>query len=133
MKIVLDTNVIASGVFWKGSSLEIIQAWVADQFQVFVTGEILNEYQIILKRLDPSPTKPVARQWMPFIFQNSILISTKISVKICRDPDDDKILDCAIAAEARYIVSGDKDLLILERFQSVEIVTPSAFLKILQK
>ena len=133
MKIVLDTNVIASGVYWKGSSFEIIQRWTTDQFQVFITGEILNEYKIILERLDPVPIKPVAQHWIPFIFQNSALVTAKTSVKICRDPDDDKILDCALAAEAKYIVSGDKDLLILERFQSVEIVTPSAFLQILKK
>jgi putative PIN family toxin of toxin-antitoxin system len=133
VKIVLDTNVIASGVYWKGSSFEIIQRWTTDQFQVFITGEILNEYKTILEKLDPVPTKPVAQHWIPFIFQNSVLVTTKTSVKICRDPDDDKILDCALAAEAKYIVSGDKDLLSLGRFRSVEIITPPAFLKILQK
>ena len=132
MKIVLDTNVIASGVYWKGSSFEIIQRWTTDQFQVFITGEILNEYKMVLERLDPIPTKPVAQHWIPFIFQNSVLVTAKTRVKICRDPDDDKILECAIAAEAKYIVSGDKDLLSLHQFQSIGIVTPPAFLNILK-
>jgi predicted nucleic acid-binding protein len=48
--------------------------------------------------------------------------------QICRDPDDDHVLGTAIAGNADYIVTGDRDLLVLERFQTVEIVSPSEFM-----
>lgn len=133
MRVVIDTNVLASGIFWKGSPSRILERWAKDEVQVFTTLELLKEYQETLEELDQSPGKTLARHWLLFVAQNSTIISPKTAVKICRDPDDDKILDCALSAGAKYIVSGDKDLLSLGRFQSVEIVTPSAFLEILKK
>lgn len=129
MKIVLDTNVLASGVFWGGSPFKILERWAANKFQVFVTPEMLKEYQETLEELDPTPNDQTARLWFAFVVKNANLVLPKMAVKICRDPDDDKILDCALSARAKYIVTGDKDLLSLGWFQSIEIVTPAAFLK----
>jgi len=53
-------------------------------------------------------------------------------VKVCRDPDDDKFISCAIDGQCYYIVSGDKDLLSLKEQQQVKIVTVSVFLDILR-
>ena len=55
------------------------------------------------------------------------LINPTTEVNVCRDPDDDKFIECAVDAEAVYIVSGDKDLLDLDRFDGVEIVTATEF------
>ncbi len=51
----------------------------------------------------------------------------KEKVKLCRDPDDDKFINCALAAKAVYIVSGDSDLLVLKGKSPIEIVTPAEF------
>ena len=49
------------------------------------------------------------------------------NIQICRDPDDDKFISCAVDSNAQYIVSGDKDLLVLEKYKNIEIVTVSQF------
>src|SRR5687768_16948239 len=120
MRVVIDTNVLVSGIFWKGSPSKVLEKWAKDEIQVVTTLEILREYQETLEELDHSPDKNLARHWLLFVAQNSTIISPKTTVKICRDPDDDKVLNCALSAGAKYIISGDKDLLSLEKFQSIE-------------
>ncbi len=55
------------------------------------------------------------------------IIEPVTHVRICRDPDDDKFLECAKDSQALYIVSGDKDLLVIKRFENVRIVTAKDF------
>jgi uncharacterized protein len=54
-------------------------------------------------------------------------VASTVAVSICDDPDDNRILECALAAEASFIVTGDNDLLRLKRFGAAEIITPRAF------
>ena len=60
------------------------------------------------------------------------IIPVKIRVAVCRDPDDDKFISCAIDGQCYYVVSGDKDLLTLKKYRHVKIVTVSEFLELLQ-
>jgi len=53
------------------------------------------------------------------------------NIKVCRDPDDDKFINCALSIGAAYIVSGDNDLLSVKSIESINILTPSEFSKIL--
>ena len=62
-----------------------------------------------------------------------VVSPSRLPKPICRDPDDDWVLATAVAGEADVIVSGDKDLLILKRFQGIPIVTPRGFLELLQQ
>jgi len=57
------------------------------------------------------------------------IIFPKSKVKVCRDPNDDKFIDCAIDGKCKYIVSGDKDLLDIKNFENIEILTVRDFLK----
>jgi uncharacterized protein len=53
------------------------------------------------------------------------------TVTVCRDPDDNKIIETAVIGKCQYIVSGDKDLLVLQVFQDIQIVKPADFLKLI--
>lgn len=55
------------------------------------------------------------------------IIEAKTKVEISRDPDDDKFIGCAKDGKALYIVSGDKDLLVLEKYEDIEIITANEF------
>lgn len=55
------------------------------------------------------------------------MVQPEYTVNICRDPDDNKFLECAVSSRALYIVSGDKDLLDLEQFDDVAITTAAEF------
>ncbi|MEK7547868.1 MAG: putative toxin-antitoxin system toxin component, PIN family [Patescibacteria group bacterium] len=127
MKIVLDTNVFISGIFWNGYPHQILMLWVSNKINILVTKKILSEYFRILNKIDCS--KDITKKWGAFIIENSLLLEDKELVQFCRDPEDNKFLNCAITGGANYIVSGDNDLLSLKVIGSIKIVNPSQFLK----
>ena len=61
------------------------------------------------------------------------IIESNESIKICRDPYDDMFIECAVSCGASYIVSGDDDLLSLEKFNEIEIVTAKSYLAIIKE
>ena len=128
MQVVLDTNVLVSGVFWRGPASRILELWAKDKIEVVVSPEILTEYQRLLRELERGKPAGLADAWIVFIAQHATVIHPAGHPKLCRDPDDDKFLHCALSAGARALVSGDKDLLSMGRVDNVEILTPAAFL-----
>ncbi len=128
MKIVLDTNVFISGIFWKGTSHKIVELWACRKIQIVITKSIFEEYIDVIKRFDEGRT--ITRRWKAFVVENSQIIEEKMQIKICRDPDDDKFLSCALLGEADYLVSGDDDLLSLKTIGTTKIVNPAQFLKL---
>lgn len=128
MKIVLDTNVFISGIFWGGSPHIILEMWTINKIQILMTRQILEEYLRVLWEI--SPNEKVVAQWATFIAANAIVLEDQDHITLCRDPDDDKFLNCAIAGAADYLISGDKDLLSLKKIGSTPIMNPTQFLKI---
>ena len=127
MKIVLDTNVFISGVFSRGSPHQILMLWAENKINLFITKKILNEYFRVLHKIDQ--TGDIAKKWSSFVLKNALLLEDKELVQVCRDPEDNKFLNCAIIGGANYLVSGDDDLLTLKIIGSTEIITPFKFLK----
>ena len=64
--------------------------------------------------------------------QGSMVVPGRSKIEASRDPDDDKFLAAAIEAEARFVVTGDRDLLDLRRYRNVRIITPARFLRIIR-
>jgi putative PIN family toxin of toxin-antitoxin system len=132
MRIVLDANVLVSGVFWAGPPGRVLSLWANDRVQVLASTEILQEYSEILARLATGrATERLSEVWDRFIFQYAVLIDVCTRVHVCRDPDDNKYLACAVDGSAEYLVSGDKDLLELKAYQGIPIVRPSRFLSVI--
>ena len=131
MKIVLDTNIFISGIFWGGYPHNILSLWAKNKIDILITKKILNEYLRVLHKIDKAGN--TAKKWGAFVIEHSTIIDDKEIVSLCRDPDDNKFLNCAIAGKANYIVSGDKDLLSLKKIGSIRIVNTSKFLKIHNK
>ena len=129
MKVVLDTNVLVSGIFWRGPASRILELWAKDRIEVIVSPEILTEYQRLLAEMERDKPAGLAEAWAVFIAQHAIVIHVAGHPRLCRDPDDDKFLHCALSAGVRVVVSGDKDLLSMGRVGDVEILTPTAFLR----
>lgn len=131
MRVVLDTNILISGIFWKGSPSKILDEWIDDKFEMIVSEDVLMEYSRILKDFEKKKkgSNEVAKSWILFIAQNSTLLKVKKKVKVCRDPFDDMFLSLAVAGNAKFIVSGDNDLLDMKEFMNVEILNANSFLK----
>jgi len=129
MKIVIDTNVIASGVFFGGKPRKLLELLFQHKIDAYVSPEILQEYQETFEYLkNKYPNHPVN------VPVTQIALSCKIiepvsDIHVCRDPDDDKFISCAVDGKCLYIVSGDKDLLSIGQFDTVEMVTVSDFFK----
>ena len=131
MKIVLDTNVLISGIFWKGPPCGVVSLWAENKIQLLITKTIFKEYLKILQKIDK--TGLFVNKWIIMITKNSIMVPDKELTTICRDPEDNKFLNCALVCNADYLISGDGDLLILKKIGSTKIVTSVQFLRYLNK
>ena len=129
MKVVLDTNVLASGIFWGGTPLKVLDLWKKESFEVVASDLVIDEYlrtiQYLSKKMDRAD---LYQDWSLILPSRVSLVSVKKSFQLCRDPKDDMFIDCAVADKARFIVSGDKDLLVLNKVMSVQIIEPKFFL-----
>jgi len=127
MKIVIDTNVVISGVFFGGMPRRILEAVVEHKVTACATREIIEEYDEIVEEMIIRKQGHIKRDILKqFVFEIDLIQATT-KIEICRDPDDDKFLSCAVDGKAYYIVSGDKDLLSLESYGNIEIITASEF------
>lgn len=127
MKIVIDTNVLVSGVFFGGFPREILSAVVGQKIIACATAEIINEYEEIVQEMINRKQGHINRAILSPLIKAMEIIESVTHVEICRDPDDNKFLECAKDSHALYIVSGDKDLLVIEQFGNVQIVTAKDF------
>jgi len=129
VRIVLDANVLVSGIFWAGVPSHLLQRWLAGRLEIIASVEIVAEYERVLYEVaSPRGRTDLARRWVGLIAEHVTLIDVRPRVKLCRDPDDDKYLDCAVQGGAAYLVSGDKDLLSLVNVHGILIVTAKQIL-----
>lgn len=127
MKIVVDTNVLISGVFFGGFPRRILSAAVDGRLTICATTEIVDEYvEIVQEMIDRKQGRLHPNLLAPLI-KAMELIEPQTRVTLSRDPDDDKFLGCAKDARAMYIVSGDKDLLVLKEYEQILIMTAREF------
>lgn len=127
MKIVIDTNVVISGVFFGGYPRRVLDAVLDGKISASVTAEIAAEYVEIAQEMIERKQGHFRRELFAVLLSKMELIAPHSEVHLSRDPDDDKFIACASDAKALYIVSGDKDLLVLKRYQDIEIITAKEF------
>ena len=127
MRVVLDTNIFVSGIFWGGIPNQILESWVSEKFDLLLSEEILKEYERVLYKISKGKKDQLVNQWLLFIAENSLIVNVKKRFKLSIDPDDDKFIECAVAGSAKYIVSGDSHLLDLKNVMNIEIVLASDF------
>jgi putative PIN family toxin of toxin-antitoxin system len=130
MRIVIDTNVLISGVFWGGIPAEIIQAWALRKFDVVCSAEIIDEYNGVVRRMNPGLDSSEKDRMLSFMIRRSVIVRPNHWFKIVLDdPGDDKFIDCAFHAQANLIISGDKHLLRLGKVGPIRILSPAEFKK----
>lgn len=132
MKIVIDTNVIISAIFFKGKPFKLLEHLFSDDFSAFVSPPIIQEYIETYKEVHKKYSDKGNPEILKTIIEKSNLVSPDKEIKICRDPDDNKFISCAIKGKCVYIVSGDNDLLSLNKVQNIEILKVEDFLNRLE-
>jgi putative PIN family toxin of toxin-antitoxin system len=128
-KVVLDTNVIVSAFGWQGKPEEIVKLVSRGTIINFISAEMLDELRKVIAYPKFSFSETLQAEIIETIFTISSAIYTKKSLNIINDdPEDNKILECALTAGVDFIVTGDKHLLNLKSFRGIEIITPEDFL-----
>ncbi len=132
MRVVLDTNVFISGIFWEGNfSSKIIEAWKKRKFDLIASVSIIEELEKTLRTFKIQMGEEMIKELKRIIIENAIIIEPKKKLHIIKeDPDDNKFLEVALEGQAQYIVSQDKHLLNLKEFSGIKIITPERFLKL---
>ena len=128
MKVVLDTNVLVSGMFFAGPPYRILQAWRDQKVQLVACLEILAEYRQVAIRLSQRYKGIDILSLLDLVaIHSQIVLAAPLPKPICEDPKDDMFLACALAARTRIIVSGDRHLLAVSGFAGIHVLRPKAF------
>ena len=131
MKIVLDTNVFISGIFWKGASNKVIVNWKEGKFTLVTSLETISEIIKVLKDFKIRLSDDMIKEWVDLIVRNSIIVEPKEKIEAVKDdPKDNIFIETAVAGNVDYIVSQDNHLLKLKEFRGIKIITPEEFNKI---
>lgn len=129
--MVLDTNVLVSAFFWRGNEREVVRAAVGRRFEAVISMATIRELEGVLIEGFEVPDG-TARAYCLLLAVASLFVSPpKFRRQVCRDPDDDRVLEAAVAVGPDRIVSGDKDLLDMRSFQGIQIVRSRALLDLL--
>ena len=130
-KVVLDTNIFVSSIYWKGPSHKVVSKALDGEIKVFTSIEILQELDKVLRRDFDEPDDIVHRQISLIVDYATIITSSVKLAVVKKDPDDNKIVECAVSCNADYIITADKHLLELKEYAGIKIVTANEFLKLL--
>lgn len=128
MKIVLDTNVFISGIFFSGPPAQILKAWKEQKIQIVLSKGILDEYQRVAEELSKKfPSVNIEPIIELLTIYGEVVETEGITVTACEDPDDNIFLECAIASNSKIIVSGDNHLLKISGYRNIDVVKPRDF------
>ncbi|MEK6922230.1 MAG: putative toxin-antitoxin system toxin component, PIN family [Nanoarchaeota archaeon] len=125
MKVTADTNFFISSIQWDNSvAHKLLRKLLKTNAEIFTTKEILDEFATVLQRnfkYSEEEINNILEKITPFI----AIIEPKEKLDIIKDdPDDNKILECAVASKSEYIITYDNHLLSLKEFRGIKIVKP---------
>jgi putative PIN family toxin of toxin-antitoxin system len=128
MKVVLDANLFISAFFWKGNPKRVIDRASERLDELFISVEILDEIKDVINRPKFKADRKETENYISGIKKIAILISPYEHIDLSRDKKDNKYIDCAVAADADFIVSGDVHLLELKEHGKIKILKAKDYL-----
>ena len=130
MKLVLDTNIFISSFFWGGNPRKIMTRIIDGKDSLIISEEILQEVFFVISRPKFNINHHQVIHFINSIEEIAHHVTISGTVKgVCRDSDDNKILECATLGNADFIISGDSDLLSLKEFQDIPIIKASEYIE----
>lgn len=128
MRVVVDTNVFISGVFFGGVPGRILEAWRDGDLEFVLSAEILEEYQRVGQELASRYPGVDIEPFLALLMVGATIIQAPpLLERVSSDPGDDKFLACAAAADVPVVVSGDRDLLEHTGWRGVRVLRPRQF------
>lgn len=132
LRFVIDTNTLVSSILIASSVPDRAVKLIRHSGIVLISVATIEELQKVMNRpkfnkyVDPE----IRSEFIVQLTQQSELVEINESILACRDSKDDKFLEVAVNGKADYLITGDRDLLVLHPFQDIQIITPSAFLEL---
>ena len=129
-RIVIDTNIIVSALMFFNSTAMEAFTLAYTRGLILMSVEIISELIDVLnrKKFDRYVSRETRENFLASLSTKTELIETTETISICRDPKDNKFLELAVSGNARYIITGDKDLLELHPFREVLILSSTDFI-----
>ena len=129
---VFDTNVLLSAIGWKGNPFRCLELARAGTVEVVTCQELLDELTDKLESRLAQSSEVITETLSDLLTALRVVSITGELKEIAADPDDDKVLECAVVANATHIVSGDrKHLLPLGTYRGIRIISPAEFLRLI--
>lgn len=128
MRLLLDTNVLVAALIAHGACSDVLEHSVR-QHEVVSSQPLLNELREVLQRKFRQRAIDARAALQLFGDTFTIVTLNPLESPVCRDPDDDVVLATALSGGCAAILSGDQDLLVLDPFRGIRVLTPSAFWK----
>ena len=128
MKVILDTNIIISGIFFSGPPSSILEAWHNGKLKLIISKEIFDEYSMVIERISIKyPGIDIDRILELIAIHSKSVIPNNIDPNICLDASDIKFIESALTSNTKVIISGDKHLLDLNGYNDIEVLRPAEF------
>jgi uncharacterized protein len=128
VKAVVDTNVFISGVFFGGVPGRILEAWRDGAIEFVLSAAILEEYQRVGQELASQYPGVDVEPFLALLMVGATIVEAPpLPERVSSDPDDDKFLACALAANVPVVVSGDRDLLDHTGWRGIRVLRPRQF------
>jgi putative PIN family toxin of toxin-antitoxin system len=128
VRVILDTNVVISGVFFTGPPSAILKAWREGALHIVVSPEIVGEYRrvggVLAKQFPGVDLDPILNL---LAAEAELIEAPALPEPVCDDPDDDKFLACALASKTKIIISGDKQLVRVSGYRGIKVIKPRTF------
>ncbi|MEW6162873.1 MAG: putative toxin-antitoxin system toxin component, PIN family [Nitrospirota bacterium] len=128
-KVVIDTNIFISAFGWGGKPLKVIELLETGVIKNCISEEILGELCTALSYPKLGFPQKLQSDTLEFVLAYSDIYEIKEHLNITPDPRDNKFIECALSAKAKFIITGDKGLLSIKQFRGIKTITPEEFLK----
>lgn len=133
MRVVVDTNVLISGILWEGNESELLKMCKINELTNLTSPPIIEELERVISSEKFRLTEREVNSVIELVLSFSTLVFPTIKIEaIISDTTDNKILECAVDGKANYMVSGDKHLLDLKKYRKIPILNARDVLKVLR-
>ena len=129
-KVVLDTNVLISAIGWNAKPEECLELVFEGEVDAYATQSMIDEVSKVLEYDKFDFSEKEKQKFLEILVSEFHFVESEENIEESQDSDDNKFLECAITADADYIISGDSDLLELKEYENITIIKPEKFLEL---
>lgn len=128
-KIVIDTNNYIAALGWEGKSRLLLQRVLVREFEAVISLQQLLEIHRVLRYPKLAFSEKQRKAFMAILVSSTTIIDTHLQLDVSKDPDDNMLLACAVESGAEFLISGDRHLKEIGKYQKVGIVSVDEFLR----